>query len=204
MDKITELLDDIASMRGEKSSTYLENLLEEVLEFCDGNFSSINKKYHCSVYVSKEKHNALQYTYYYSISSDLINGEINLEVESGINNGTVVNGYSFEGDLKPKSQTIEVMKDIIFNEEAFDWWFSQNNYDIEKRPLTLFKAKALFDNNKDTLLKLHKENSYDNYVTGGGTNVTDRHYDNSYQKLRDKNVFWKYVYEEIEADINWV
>lgn len=141
------------------------------------NFSELNKEYNCTIRVSIEKHNVLQYTYYYEIDFGLEENYF-IEIESGISNGTKINSQEWGVSTKPKSKEIEVLKDVIFNEEKFLIWFNSkyrttDNLDFVKR-----KAIAIFENNKSELLKLHREQSYDDYVTGGGTNKTDSYYKN--------------------------
>ena len=58
------------------------------------------------------------------------------------------------------------------------------------------KAQAVLDANKSKLFEFHRQNSYDNYVTGG----------NSKMKMDDllSQLELEYIYEEVEADINFV
>jgi hypothetical protein len=46
-------------------------------------------------------------------------------------------------------------------------------------------------NNRDSILKLIKNQNYDNYVTGGGTTKTDRYYDQKKSELNERGLFWK-------------
>jgi hypothetical protein len=97
--------------------------------------------------------------------------------------------YDFEEDLIPTSKTIEVLKDIVLDESFY-------KTDILKE-----KANSLLRAHKSNILKLYSERGYDDYVTGGGTTVTDRHYQNSFDKYREMGLHWECVYEEIEVDI---
>lgn len=206
MEKIHELFSEIEEARNYKESQYLNNLIEALFESSTKEeILRMQKKYHCDIYMSKEKHNALQYTYYFEITSELIKGELYLEIESGISNGTLLVNYSFITDLKPTSRTVDVLKGVVFSEKGFENWISvyKNMTDVRKNQLRQI-AESLFTNNKDKILRLYKNQNYDNYVTGGGTNKTDKYYDDEIQLLKDRGCFWECVYEEIETDINFV
>lgn len=175
-----------------ESSKYYNDLLEAISQNGGGNWDNINMFFHCYVDESIEKHHELQYTHYFTITSDLIGGEMNIEMENGINNGTVINSISYSGSLKPSSKTIEVIKDVILDEER-----------VVKEGFSLEKARLLFPSYKNKILKLNKESDYDSYVTGGGTNKINNHYNNKFNEIRDLGIFWTYEYEEIEVDINF-
>lgn len=173
-----------------ENSEYFENLMVAISEEGD-NYSKIEKKFHCEIDCNVEKHNQLQYTYYFTITSELIKGSLYIEMENGINNGTKINNISFENDFIPKSRTVEVLKDVVLDEER-----------VINGGYSLVKAKAVFPNYKKKLLELHNNSSYDNYVTGGGTTKTDNYYNSEYDKIRNMGLFWKYIYEEKEVDIS--
>jgi len=190
-----ELFNEIKDKRNGKESNYLENLLQEIYEADCYDLKKVEKKYHCSIDRSIDKVHQLQSNFYYTITSPWINAELNLEVESGINNGTQMNSYSFEGDVRPETKTVEVLKDVILNVEKY------KTFEAERQGFTLEKGQRLLNEHKANILKLHSNQSYDNYVTGGGTNVTDKHYANEVEKLRNLGLYWEYVYEEIEIPI---
>lgn len=182
-----ELLEEISHERKGKRSEYLENLIELVFESGGGDtdIAEIEKEYHCCVSVSKEKHNSLQYTLYYTITSDLIDAELSLEIEDGINNGTQLNNYSFEGSIEPQSRTVSVIKDIILDKEKYE-----DNSSFKR------KAQAILNRDKHLIFKHVRENNYDNYVTGGNSKMKS---DALWTKLH-----LEYIYEEVEADIHLV
>lgn len=190
-----ELFNEIKEKRNGKESNYLDNLIQEIYEADCYDLSKVEKKFHCSIDRSIDKIHQLQSIFYYTITSPWINGELNLEVESGINNGTQMNSYSFEGDVKPDTKTVEVLKDVVLDVERY------KSFEAKERGFTIEKGQRLLNEHKSSLLKLHKNQSYDNYVTGGGTNVTDKHYANEAGKLRDLGLYWEYIYEEIEIPI---
>lgn len=39
------------------------------------------------------------------------------------------------------------------------------------------------------------------YVTGGGTNITNKYYKDEFQKIKEFGIFWNIIYEEVEADV---
>lgn len=166
-------------------SKYYDDLLNAIAENGGGDWSAINKKFHCYVDESKEKHNELQYTHYFTITSELMDLEMHIEMENGINNGTVINEVSFENNLISNSRTVEVLKDIVLDISFY-----------EKGSLLEKKAKAILDSNKKKLFNFHRQHNYDNYVTGG----------NSKMKMDDllSQLELNYIYEEVEADVNFV
>jgi len=192
MDKLLDLLQEVSEARNGKSSHLVEQLVYDIIENGEDKFEWIEKKYHCEISFSKEKHNVLQYTYYFTITSLLVDAELDLEIESGISNGTRFNGYSFSYSLLPKSKTIEVLKDVVLDESKY----------YVGSGLSLHKARAVFPRYKEQILKIIKNRSYDNYATGGGTEKTNKMYKNELDKIRDFGIFWECIYEDKEVDIN--
>jgi len=187
METTNELLEEISCERKDKRSKYLENLIELIFESggYDTDIAKIEKEYHCCISVSKEKHNSLQYTLYYTITSDLIDAELSLEIEDGINNGTQLNSYSFEGSIEPQSRTVEIIKDIVLDESQYE----DNSF--FKR-----KSQAILDRDKHFIFEYIRKNNYDNYVTGGNSKMKS-------------NELWtelhlSYIYEEVEVDLHIV
>jgi hypothetical protein len=168
-----------------QDSKYYEDLLNEIVEKGDSNWDKVNKKFHCYIDESKEKHNSLQYTHYFTVTSELMEGEMYIVMENGINNGTVINDVSFDSSFKPTSRTVEVLKDIVLDSSYY-----------EKGSFLERKAQAVLDANKSKLFDFHRQNNYDNYVTGG----------NSKMKMDDllSQLELDYIYEEVEADVNFV
>lgn len=168
-----------------QKSKYYNDLLTEISENGDSDWSNINKKFHCFIDESIEKHNSLQYTHYFTITSELMEGEMHIEMENGINNGTEVKNISFDSNLKPKSRTIEVLKYIILDRSFY-----------EKGSLLEKKAQVILNANKSKLFEFHRQNNYDNYVTGG----------NSKMKMDEllSQLELECIYEEIEVDINFI
>ena len=185
MELLDVLLEEISIERKYKKSKYLENLIEEIFEEGCYDLSKIEKKYHCSIYTSKEKHNALQFTLYHTITSDLIKGELNLEIEDGINNGTQLNDYSFENALEPEKRTVQVVKDVILDEREY-----------EEGSFFKRKSQAILDRDKHLIFEHIRKDNYDNYVTGGNSKMKS--------EALWTELHLEYIYEEIEIDPNIV
>jgi hypothetical protein len=58
------------------------------------------------------------------------------------------------------------------------------------------KAQAVFNSNKQKFFDFHRQNNYDNYVTGGSSNLK---MDGILSKLHVE-----YIYEEVKADVHFV
>lgn len=181
----------------------IEKLIEDIC-FVDPKqateIEKLEKDYECEISCEIEKHNVLQHTYFYDID---FGKEENfyIEIESGINNGTQLNSAEWGINTLSKTKTIEVLKDVIFNDEAFDRWYMGKD---ENKSFTKQKAELIFEREKHKLIELHRKQSYDNYVTGGGTNKTDMYYKDERSKLSELGVFWEYIYEDKEVDCNFV
>lgn len=133
--------------------------------------------------VSVEKHNQLQFTYYFECDYGL-DQNLFIEIENGINNGTQINSADWESSTKPESRTVEVLKDVVLDNSEYP--------DLKERR----KAQSLLNSNKQKFFDYHRQNNYDNYVTGGNSKLKA---DDPISKLHVK-----FIYEEIEADVNFV
>lgn len=144
----------------------------------------IEKQFNCTISMDIEKHNSLQYTYYYDVDFGLDENLI-IEIESGISNGTQLNRCEWGDYVKDWSTTASVLKDIVL----------YKTYYIEGSLLKM-KAEAVLRSNKQKLFEFHRQNSYDNYVTGG----------NSKMKMDDllSQLELEYIYEEREVDRNFM
>lgn len=144
----------------------------------------LEEKYKSSISFDIEKHNALQYTYFYEVDFTL-DEKFFVEIESGINNGTRLNSAQWGIDSKETTKIVEVLKDIVLD---------MNFY--EDGSLLHRKAEAILNSNKHKLFEFHRQNNYDNYVTGG----------NSKLKLDPllSQLYLEYIYEEKEVDCNFI
>lgn len=146
--------------------------------------SLIEQQFDCAISMNTEKHNSLQFTYYFDVDFGLDQNLI-IEIESGISNGTVINRCEWGHYIRDWSKTAKVLKDITLDKSYY-----------QKGSLLEKKAEAVLNANKKKLFDFHRQNSYDNYVTGG----------NSKMKMDDllSQLHLEYVYEEIEVDRNFV
>lgn len=180
----------------EKYPNFSFDIIEQMIEKLENDcFESCNIN-GFNIYCSTEKIHSLQENVYIHFENENENIDFYLEYENGINNGTQLNNYSFT-DLKPKKRTIEVLKDVKFDYERWRKAFGKDYNEREKSNL-----ESVFESNfKSQVLKMIKEQSYDNYVTGGGTNKTDNHYSKFKSELQSKNVYWICIYEDEEVDV---
>lgn len=189
----------------------VEEILEELVQYNHSDdkdrkyLRQIEDKFKIEyIDLSVEKHNQLQYTYYFEIDFGENLPILSVEIENGINNGTRINHVDWGSSTLPESRTVEVLKDVIFCEESFNRWCDDKNISEDRKPKLKQVAVSLFERNKSELIQTNKNQSYDNYVTGGGTIVTNKHYKDFYSNLKDKSVFWQFVYEDREVDVNFV
>ena len=191
----------------EKINDYLNSLTEALLyvDAEDSNeINKIEKEYNCSIVVYIEKHNVLQFTYYYEITIPDYKEKYFVEIEDGINRGTLIVSEGFDCNTREKTKIISVLKDIIFDEEEFFNWYKRNNYNVVFVYSSLHTAQNYFNNEKNNILKIYSEQNYDNYFTGGGTIKTDKYYQNKFELFSVNGIFWKEIYEEKEVDRNFV
>lgn len=146
--------------------------------------NNIEKDFVCRIKVEIEKHNPLQFTYFYEV--DFGKEEMfYIEIENGINNGTQVNSAEWGYNTFNKTKIIEVLKDFELDMR----YYKKGSF--EER-----KAKEILNNNKSKLFEFYRQNSYDNYVTGG----------NSKMKLDPllRQLYIRNIYEEKEVDCNLI
>lgn len=161
--------------------------------FCDLEINGL------SVSCSVEKINALQENVCVCIYCD--DFEVELMYENGINNGTQLNDYS----INPTSSLTEVMReydeliDVVLDEDRLTEWEFETG-----RKANIEKARILVDNNKHIIMKMLRDQSYDNYVTGGGTNKANSHYASIRKDLENRCVFWRGVYKTHEVKANFI
>jgi hypothetical protein len=164
----------------------------------DGDIWSINQ--------DVEKHNALQYTHYiylYKESDNKYDEEITMEYENGINNGTVLRSYCLEGgSIAPAFRTIEVLEDLEldWDEVVKNFQFKNNTNEEPIKEI----AEIIFKREKPKIMKVYSNQNYDNYVTGGGTNIINKAYKYKFQYFHDKGLFWILKYKKVQADINYI
>lgn len=150
-----------------------------------------------------EKIHTLQYVFYFNLSkpTDGDDEEVNITFENGINNGTAMIDYCLEGGGGATPTTTQhVLKDIELDRDSVERW--ADNKGICSVAWDL--AEIMFENAKPDIMKLLNNQSYDYYVTGGGTSEISSHYRVALSKFHNKGLFWHCIYEEIEVDRRFV
>lgn len=114
--------------------------------------------------------------------------KIELLYENGINNGTQLNDYKINpsSSFMNATREYEIIEDIELDIEQLESWSVRTG-----RKYSIQKAQILLDNNRGDIMKLIKNQNYDNYVTGGGTNKTDDYYSKKKEELNMQGIFWK-------------
>ncbi len=168
-------------------------LIEKAME-CDSSEQLTKGDWNLSL--SVEKHHRLQYSYHIDIYKE-VDGQDDEEVcllfSSGIDNGTELIEYSLEG--VSTAHTIKTESIVIGIKP--DWLLI--NPKVNKK-----LAESVVMAHKEQIMDNHRKQSYDNYMTGGGTESTDKHYKALRDSLHNRGIYWEYVYEEIEVDRNFV
>ena len=149
-----------------------------------------------------EKIHCLQYTHYISLSKEGKDGdeEVSLTFENGINAGTVCQDYSLDGSGSVPS----TMMDDVFVDIEPDWDKIQEGRSIVLTDNMRRNIQMIFDGNKKAIMELLGKQNFDNYVTGGGTTVIDKHYNKEIKSWHDRGFYWKKVYETKEVYRNFV
>ena len=191
---------EMQDFEDEFNSTYGGVELTEAIGLIDKSLESDNsgiiKGELWAVSLDIEKISALQFTYHLNLYKEIEGQndiEISLTFENGINNGTALNDYSFDGlSSKSEVKTHRVLIDLEID-------VSKIKNDFHEK-----KSKLILDGCKSEIMEIYSKQNYDNYVTGGGTTKTDSHYNNSLKKYNDRGLFWVCIYEDIEVDRNFI
>ena len=155
-----------------------------------------------TIYMSTEKIHTLQECLHFEIVSDDEETEIAVSIASGIDTNGVVD-YSFEGNsLMHEPLTAEIISGVTLDRKRVAEALGKRVDDIPKKKWDLFEK--IFEGHKDEILDIYRKQSYDNYMTGGGTNATDKHYQKLKKKLHNRNIYWEIQYETVEVDRNIV
>jgi len=168
-----------------KEQIEIDDFADEISYVSDkSELTTIENKWNCKISMDKEKHNVLQYTYYYEADFGFDENLV-IEIESGINNGTIVHSAEWGHYVRDYSTTANVLKDIILDKNFY-----------KEGSLLKIKAESILKSNKQKLFDFHRQNNYDNYVTGG----------NSKMKMDDllSDLELEYIYEETQVDRNFV
>ena len=141
----------------------------------------------------REKHDALNYTYHISLSKiDDPDDIVEVSFYTGIDVGCELVDYSLGGcSLADKPMTQRVMYDLELDLSKM------------KQGINIKLAQAMLDGAKESIMELYSKQSYDNYVTGGGTVSTNSHYKDKLTKFHERGLYWKCLYREEEFDRNF-
>jgi len=183
----------------EEKTKYSKDILEYI-DLCTSE-NSDNSKYlyndllemSCSI----EKVHELQKNFYFDfqIDGDL---EICFSIAQGIDDCEIID-YSFDGENAiDEVLTQNVLVDIILDMETV----SANS----GKALSSYSANQikniniLFDHHKKDILKLYRNQNYDNYVTGGGTNKSTSSYKKQFNRYAKLGLAWECIYKDIEVE----
>lgn len=172
------------------SSDDLEAIMNLIDLAFDDKDSESNNGWEMSL--SKEKHDALNYTYHISLHKTDDEDEcIELSFYTGIDVGCELVDYSLGGlSLADKPNIQRVMYDL-----ELDW--SLIKPDVSKK-----SAQTMLDGAKKEIMDIYSKQGYDNYVTGGGTTSTDKHYKEKLEKFNERGLYWNCLYRDEEFDRN--
>lgn len=196
-----ELREDFANKFSyEEYDNIVDGLIQESLEAEDG--QSINAGDWYS-HTSECKINALNCYTTVSLKKKFINekgdeDEHNVEIvcEQGINVGCELIDYDVDGDnVSVPKKVYTVITDLKLDLNAIKLFEVRTG-----KTVSLKLAELMLEREKDNIMEIYRKRSYDNYVTGGGTNLTDKYYSDKIAEYNNKGLYWDCVTEEVEAD----
>jgi hypothetical protein len=182
MDILDDLIYDLKIELGKDSASKIDKFLDEVIEEPFEYWNDYSDYFY--VTISIEKINVLQENVCVNISFE--GNEVELMFENGIENGTQLNEYSINSDnsLTDGIREYEEVIDVVLDEEMV----------LLHNPKASIKfANLMLEREKKGILKDIKNQNYDNYVTGGGTNKTDSFYKKKRYCLNNMGLYWKVV-----------
>lgn len=143
--------------------------------------------------LSKEKHDALNYTYHVSLyKTDDQDETVELSFYTGIDVGCELVDYSLGGlSIADKPNMQRVMYDLELDLSKM------------KSGVNVKLAQAMLDSSKESIMEMYSKQGYDNYVTGGGTLNTNNHYKEKLEKFHKRGLYWNCLYREEEFDRNF-
>lgn len=187
-DQTMNFEEDFISKYSSEDLDSINSLLELGL---DGEVSESNGGWEISL--SKEKHDALNYTYHFSLwKTDDDDETVELSFYTGIDVGCELVDYSFEGlSLSDKPNMQRVMYDLELDLMLMD------------AGVNLKAMQTMLDGAKESIMDIYSKQGYDNYVTGGGTLSTDKHYKEKFKTYHNRGLYWTCLYREEEFDRNY-
>ena len=188
-DVINDFKEDFTIKYSERDLDLVCALIDRALE---DNDEQLNNGWDVSL--SKEKHDALNYTYHISLRKTDDEDEcVELSFYTGIDVGCELVDYSLGGlSLADKP----MMQRVLFDLEL--------DLSLMGKGVSIKAAQAMLDANKKSIMDIYRKQNYDNYVTGGGTAKTNKHYKDRFERFNDRGLYWKCIYREEEFDRNMV
>lgn len=157
-----------------------------------------------------EKINCLNHDYHFSFEKEGREEAVTISFKTGIDVGCEMMDYSLTGDSGLSiEKTVEVFSHI-----EIDWSSVVNHYNTRSQvkakdkselpDLFVLKIENYLKNNKKSIEEKIRNKSYDDYVTGGGNVVCDKHYRSAFEEHESKGFFWNEVHEETEVFRNLI
>ncbi len=203
-----EVLEDFKEEFIEKYNTEeykkVDNMINHALENCnyyDKSYETIDI-HPWEISLSIEKHDALNFIYEIGFYNTIDETEPSIAFYTGVDVGCECIHYCLEGSYLSSTRTVNTLVDVIIDEESIVNYIANKTGTNYTLAYVLNQATNLLELHKEAILDIYRKQDYDNYVTGGGTTKTDKHYKKLKQDLNDKGLFWKCVYEEIEVERN--
>lgn len=194
-----EFKNEVIEKFSESDYQSLDSYIDKILEDLDDTSETING-WECSV--SIEKHDALNHSYYFEFMKE--KAHVCVSYYTGINVGCEMQQYSLNGH----SELEQAPTASVFSHIEINWLlYLAQHQKTEKSELSqnlIKKIENMFRQHKDKIEDLIRKQSYDNYVTGGGTVTTDNFYRNEFDKIKNLGLFWDVVYKDEVVERNFV
>lgn len=194
MDMTNDFVRDVTDAYGDSFYLKLDVFIEKALEMDAGLHEGIDDWEASS---SIEKHDQLNYSYHFDVyrkNDGVDDDEICFTFYTGIDVGCELVDYSIDGkSLMNQPRHERVLVDLVP-----DWSMYPNATDLLKK-----KVEIVLGHNKEKIMEIYRKQGYDNYVTGGGTIVTDKFYKSELDRFRGMNLHWELVYEDVEVDVTY-
>lgn len=157
-----------------------------------------------------EKINCLNHDYHFSFEKEGREEAVTISFKTGIDVGCEMMDYSLTGD-----SCLSIEKTVeVFSHIEIDWSSVVNHYNTRSQvkakdkselpDLFVLKIENYLKNNKQSIEEKIRNKSYDDYVTGGGNVVCDKHYRSAFEEHESKGFFWNEVHEETEVFRNLI
>ncbi len=166
-------------------------IIDNYIDTCyDGEYD--NDVWECEC--SREKIHTLQDVFHFTFTKNRdYDNQVCMSLAQGVDYNEVVD-YNFEGVSEQyATQTQEILSDVVLDRRKVQ------DFLRSKKP-NWNLINMIFEEKKSKILELYSKQNYDDYVTGGGTTLTDSHYRNEFKKLNDRGLFWTCVYKTVEVD----